>query len=157
MEVNFKFSNGQIATDKVSGIIGKIEQSTIMDTGNIQYSLLPQSKDGQKREESWYVDEDSLEIKEGKIPMSKKHVFKYEPGVKVKNKITQFEGYITRASLDFGKCVRYTITGKYNYKKGSPNVDFSDEKHLELVDAPSLETKRTRTGCTSTKSTMRQY
>ena len=157
MEVQFKFSNGQIVKDRVSGITGIIDQSTIMDTGNIQYSLQPQSTDGKKQHDSWFVDEASLEIEEGKTPIQKTHVFKFDPGTKVKNKITEFEGYITRAILDYGKCVRYTITGKYNYEKGSPNVDFADGKHLESIAAPPLKTNRSETGCASTRSTPNQH
>lgn len=157
MKVNFKYSNGQIVTDSVSGITGTINQSTIMDTGNIQYSILPKSKDGIKREDSWFIDEASLEMPEGKTCLPYEHNFKFETGMKVKCKVTGFEGYITRAILDHNNCVRYTLTGHYNYKTGEPNYHYVDEKYIEPLDSKKLDTQRSTTGCVSTRSNQRLY
>jgi hypothetical protein len=157
MKVKFKFSNGQVVTDKVSGIKGTIDQSTVMNTGNIQYSILPKSKDGLKREESWFVDEDSLQVEEGKIAREYTLDFKFETNTKAKDKITGFEGYVSRAIVDLNKCVRYILVGEYNYKKGEPNRLWADEKQLEQLEAPKIDMKKSRTGCVSTPSTYNNY
>lgn len=61
MEVTFKFENGVQVKDLSSGLVGIINGGVNWLNGCKQYSVQPQSKDGEKKPESWWVDEQALE------------------------------------------------------------------------------------------------
>lgn len=63
MIVNFKFQNGQNVKDKVSGLKGIIDCSSIWLNGCVRYSIQPKIKKGEViKPESWWMDEQQLEL-----------------------------------------------------------------------------------------------
>ncbi len=63
MEVDFKFSNGQKVKDLVTGMKGIIDCAALWLNGCKRYSVQPPMKKGEtEKPESWWIDEQQLEL-----------------------------------------------------------------------------------------------
>lgn len=134
--VQFKFKNGQKVKDILTGLTGVIDMQTILYTGNIQYSIQPQVKEGEtSRPDSWYVDEESLELVENAIPGAGAEMvaFEFETGEKVKDKITGHKGIIIRSVFDLNRCIRYVVQGKVAKNNKVPDAVYINEKAIEPI------------------------
>ena len=159
MKVEFKFKNGQTVKEIITGFQGIIDSQGLINTGNIQYSVQPYTESGKNtRPDAWFIDEDSLELIEDKLPNKGKYEveFLHDNGFKVIDIISGFEGTIDRSVLCLNDCVQYLVKGRFIKSLGKVASIWVDEKNIRLVsEGVSKELKPKRTGGPSSRSTQR--
>jgi len=64
MKVKFKFKNGQQVRDMLTGLEGTIDCCALWLNGCRRYSVQPRCKESEmdKKPESWWMDEEQLEL-----------------------------------------------------------------------------------------------
>lgn len=134
--------------DKLTGFTGVATGRCESLDGCIQYLLTPQAKEGEKFPEGTYIDYQRLEIVEDPIIDVPMHVFKFDLGDRVRDRVTGHEGIAVVNIAFINGCVRYGVAGKKQKKseKVPDEVYFASEQ-LELIKAQELVVDSTDTGC----------
>ena len=106
---------GKHVLDRTSGLRGFATQHIEKFNGSVQYSVQPYDEDGKSYIDAFWVDEAFLELTNYTTPMTvTKPPSKpaYKVGVKIKDIISEKEGYVTAIITHVNGCTYYLVENK---------------------------------------------